>query len=145
MRGPYRRRREWSWEKGDEEGSWLVCRLLQRCACRASHVHQPARTCALGEVVSGQSAHGFLGTKIEISHVKKEEEEGETEALAQWRWGVRRGLSVEGSLEGRGAEVWEGSLDWRGQDQAQMPSDGLPLVSCSGGRVAERGILASRP
>ena len=76
---------------------------------------------------------------------EKEEEEGETEALAQWRWGVRRGLSVEGSLKGCGAEVWEGSLDWRGQDQAQMPSDGLPLVSCSGGRVAERGNLASRP
>lgn len=31
---------------------------------------------------------------------------------------------MEGSLEGRGAEVWEGSLDWRGQDQAQMPLTG---------------------
>ena len=77
--------------------------------------------------------------------MKKEEEEGETEASAQWRWEVKRGLSVEGSLEGRGAEVGEGSLDWHGQDQAQMPSDGLPLVSCSGGRVAEHGNLASRP
>lgn len=37
--------------------------------------------------------------------MKKEEEEGETEASAQWRWEVKRGLSVEGSLEGRGAEV----------------------------------------
>lgn len=72
MGGPHRRRRERSWERrGTQEGSWLVCRLLQRCACRASHVHQPARTCALGEVVSGQSAHGFSGTKIEISHVKR--------------------------------------------------------------------------
>ena len=101
MRGPYHRRREQSWE----EGSWLICHLVQGCACQASHVNPPARTCAVGEVVSGQCARGFSGTEMEVPHVKKEEEEGETEALAQWRWGVRRGLSVEGSLEGRGAEV----------------------------------------
>lgn len=63
MRGPYCRRREQSWE---EEGSWLICRLVQGCACQASHVHPPARTCAVGEVVSGQCARGFLGTEMEV-------------------------------------------------------------------------------
>ena len=48
---------------------------------------------------------GSWGLRWRSQHVKKEEEEGETEASAQWRWEVKRGLSVEGSLEGRGAEV----------------------------------------
>lgn len=83
MRGPYRRRRERSWEK-ETRGVMAGLPLLQRCACRASHVHQPARTCALGEVVSGQSAHGFSGTKIGVSHVKKEERR---EKLRPWHSG----------------------------------------------------------
>ena len=68
MRGPDHRGREQSWEKGDEEGSWLICRLVQSRACQASHVHQPVRTCAVGEVVSGQHAHGFSGGPRWRSH-----------------------------------------------------------------------------
>lgn len=111
MRGALPQRREWSWEKGDPRRVMAGLPSASALCLSGSHVHQPARTCALGEVVSGQVPHGFSGTKIEISHVKKEEEEGETRGLGTVAMGVRRGLSVEGSLEGRGAEVWEGSLD----------------------------------
>lgn len=83
MQGPYHRGREQSWEKGDEEGSWLICRLVQSRACQASHVHQPARTCAVGRLYQGSVHMGSQGDR-DGDPTREEEEEGETEALAQW-------------------------------------------------------------
>lgn len=42
-------------------------------------------------------------------------------------------------MTGVGPRSEKGSLDRHGQGQAQLRVDGLPLVSCSGGRVAECG------